>query len=275
MLRAVTVITMVGALAAACSQSPSGRGDAGATNLGSSPGGSASASPLALARCMRAHGVHDYPDPNSRGNFDLSGEGDLTPNNPTFQAAAQACRSLGSATKGSAPSLTPQQIAATVAFAHCMRNHGITNYPDPQQQRSNPRHPPFRNRSQQPPVPLRDRCLRALHARHARLVVVTRITSTRTRTSAATYREHPVVVGLVPTPSLLIVIASRTQTVWRCRSVPTLSGQLPPIPPLLPGSGSVEPGAFVDVPSLSVLRSVPAPWACPAVAVGSGEACRS
>ena len=80
---------------------------------------------------MRAHGVYDYPDPNSSGNFDLSGEGDLTPNNPTFQAAAQACRSLGSATKGSAPSLTPQQIAATVAFAQCMRNHGTTNYPDP------------------------------------------------------------------------------------------------------------------------------------------------
>ena len=70
-------------------------------------------------RCMRAHGVHDYPDPDSSGNFDLSGKGDLTPTNPTFQAAARTCRSLGSATKSSAPSLSPQQIAATVEFAQC------------------------------------------------------------------------------------------------------------------------------------------------------------
>jgi hypothetical protein len=80
---------------------------------------------------MRAHGVRDFPDPDSSGNFDLSAGGDLNPTNPTYQTAAQACRSLGSAGKGSEPSLSPQQIAATVEFAKCMRNHGITNYPDP------------------------------------------------------------------------------------------------------------------------------------------------
>ncbi len=80
---------------------------------------------------MRAHGVHDFPDPDSSGNFDLSGGGDLNPTDPTYQAGAQACRSLGSAGKGSEPTLSPEQIAATVEFAKCMRNHGITNYPDP------------------------------------------------------------------------------------------------------------------------------------------------
>ncbi len=80
---------------------------------------------------MRAHGVGDFPDPDSSGNFDLSRGGDLNPTNPTYQAAAQACRSLGTAGKSSEPSLSPQQIAATVKFAVCMRDHGITNYPDP------------------------------------------------------------------------------------------------------------------------------------------------
>jgi hypothetical protein len=80
---------------------------------------------------MRNHGVHDFPDPDSSGNFDLSGGGDLNPSNPTYQAAAQACRSFGSAGKDSAPSLSPQQITAVVKFAECMRNHGINNYPDP------------------------------------------------------------------------------------------------------------------------------------------------
>jgi hypothetical protein len=80
---------------------------------------------------MRAHGVQDFPDPDSSGNFDLSGGGDLNPTDPTYQAAAQACRSFGSAGKGSQSSLSPQQIAATVKFAQCMRAHGVNNYPDP------------------------------------------------------------------------------------------------------------------------------------------------
>lgn len=136
MLRAVTVLTAFGVLATACSHSSSGPGGANgaqpsSANLAASPSSSASADPLAFARCMRAQGVRDFPDPDSSGNFDLSGGGDLNPTNPTYQAAAQACRSLGSAGKGSESSLSPQQIAATVGFAECMRSHGITNYPDP------------------------------------------------------------------------------------------------------------------------------------------------
>ncbi len=136
MVRAVTVLTAFGMLATACSHSPSGPGVANgappsSANLAASPSSSASADPLAFARCMRAHGVQDFPDPDSSGNFDLSGGGDLNPTNPTYQAAAEACRSLGSAGKDSQPSLSSQQIAATVEFAKCMRNHGIRNYPDP------------------------------------------------------------------------------------------------------------------------------------------------
>ena len=117
LLRVVMVTAVVGVLVSACSGQGAARGRSSASD-GPSLSGSASAGPLALTRCMRAHGVHDYPDPDS-SNFDLSGKGDLTPTNPTFQAAARTCRSLGSATKSSAPSLSPQQIAATVEFAQC------------------------------------------------------------------------------------------------------------------------------------------------------------
>jgi hypothetical protein len=78
---------------------------------------------------MRAHGVRDFPDPDSNGEFDLSGGGDLNPTDPAFQAAAQACGSSGAGK--AVPHLSPQQIAASVKFAQCMRNHAITNYPDP------------------------------------------------------------------------------------------------------------------------------------------------
>lgn len=54
---------------------------------------------LALARCMRAHGIGDFPDPtgNSRP-ANLSP--DLDPNDPAFQRAAAACRSLLPGGKG-------------------------------------------------------------------------------------------------------------------------------------------------------------------------------
>jgi len=43
---------------------------------------------------MRAHGISDFPDPNSQGGIALSPQpgGDLEPNNPRFQAANQACQ---------------------------------------------------------------------------------------------------------------------------------------------------------------------------------------
>jgi hypothetical protein len=135
-VRTVTVLIASGVLAAACSHSSSGPGVANASSsssasVASSSSRSSPASPLALAQCMRNHGIHDFPDPDSSGNFDLGGGSDLNPNNPSYQAAARACRSLGSAGKASAASLSPQQIAAVVRFAECMRSHGVDNYPDP------------------------------------------------------------------------------------------------------------------------------------------------
>jgi hypothetical protein len=134
--RAVTVLAAFGVLVTACSHNSPGPDVANAASAPSgsaapSPSRSASASPLAYARCMRNHGVRDFPDPDSSGNFDLSGGGDLNATNPTYQAAAQACRSFGSGGKSSTSSLSPQQIAATVKFAECMRNRGVTSYPDP------------------------------------------------------------------------------------------------------------------------------------------------
>ncbi len=59
--------------------------------------------PQALARarrfsqCMRDHGVPDFPDPDPNGGgIRVSGTrgSDLTPDNPTFKKAEQACQSL-------------------------------------------------------------------------------------------------------------------------------------------------------------------------------------
>ena len=48
---------------------------------------------LALSKCMRAHGIKDFPDPSNGGIQLRSGEGsDLNPDNSQFRAAQQACR---------------------------------------------------------------------------------------------------------------------------------------------------------------------------------------
>jgi hypothetical protein len=92
---------------------------------------------LAYAQCMRSHGISDFPDPTPNpsgtgGGFNFSGSGnnDLSPRNPTFKAANQACQSLlpgGSQT----PTQSAREIAAAVELAHCMRSHGVSEFPDP------------------------------------------------------------------------------------------------------------------------------------------------
>jgi len=74
----------------------------GSSGRGQSPAQQAErlAELLKFSECMRAHGISDFPDPNSQeGGISLSlrGKGsgsDLNPNSPRFQAAQKACGSL-------------------------------------------------------------------------------------------------------------------------------------------------------------------------------------
>ena len=50
---------------------------------------------LKFAKCMRSHGVTDFPDPNSNGGFSgtgsTAGPGAVNPQSPTFQSAQATC----------------------------------------------------------------------------------------------------------------------------------------------------------------------------------------
>jgi hypothetical protein len=98
----------------------------------SSSESSSKASPLGYSRCMRAHGLKDFPDPNSNGGLGISAHpgSDLDPNSPLFQAAQQACKSLAP----QAPTSGAGQAKAAKAilrYAQCMRAHGLKDFPDP------------------------------------------------------------------------------------------------------------------------------------------------
>jgi hypothetical protein len=114
-------------IAAAC-----GGSSAGANTFAP---GSTYAQALAFAKCMHANGVPQFPDPDSQGNFNNAQIEALQDNSQADNAIHQ-CRSvLPNADTG----LTVQQIQAmqqqnlrnAVKAAHCMRAHGITNFPDP------------------------------------------------------------------------------------------------------------------------------------------------
>jgi hypothetical protein len=88
------------------------------------------------AKCMRSHGISDFPDPTTSpgGGAAIETHGgpgsDLDRNNPRFKAANQSCESLlpgGSQT----PAQSARKIAAEVKWAHCMRSHGLPSFPDP------------------------------------------------------------------------------------------------------------------------------------------------
>jgi hypothetical protein len=57
-----------------------------------------------FAKCMRAHGLPDFPDPSPDGGMKIQAQAgqnsDLDPNNPTFQNAQKACQSIIGAPKG-------------------------------------------------------------------------------------------------------------------------------------------------------------------------------
>jgi hypothetical protein len=92
---------------------------------------------LALAQCMRGHGVPSFPDPGAGGfhvNASLLSSG-------TVLTAYGACRHL---LAGGGPSIAQLQqdaqngqqaeqkaLPALVKFAQCMRGHGVPGFPDP------------------------------------------------------------------------------------------------------------------------------------------------
>jgi hypothetical protein len=89
--------------------------------------------PVKYAACMRSHGVAKFPDPGADGSFTFqSGQG-VDVNSDQFKAADEACKSFAP-TGGNPPGakkIDPAEQRQYLAFASCMRSHGIADYPDP------------------------------------------------------------------------------------------------------------------------------------------------
>jgi hypothetical protein len=77
---------------------------------------------LAFAKCMRSHGVSNFPD---GPNIPVAAE-----QSPAFQTAVTACRKLlpGGGPHGGISESTKLSL---LHHAQCMRVHGVPSYPDP------------------------------------------------------------------------------------------------------------------------------------------------
>jgi hypothetical protein len=122
-----------------------------ATACGSSDSSSASAptyaQELALAQCMRGHGVPTFPDPDASGGYTLTSNGSIEGaggssidiGSSQAQAAYGDCRHL----LPGGPSISQleqdaqqakqrqeQALPELLKFSQCMRSHGVPNFPD-------------------------------------------------------------------------------------------------------------------------------------------------
>jgi hypothetical protein len=133
----ISLSLLVAALGlAACGSSTPGNAGTATTSQGN--GATKAAQALAFSRCMRSHGITNFPDPSgghiqiqiqeSPNSTNVNG---VEVNGPAFRSAMQACRSY--LPNGGHPSAaqTAKAKAQALAMSRCMRSHGVTNFPDP------------------------------------------------------------------------------------------------------------------------------------------------
>jgi hypothetical protein len=83
---------------------------------------------LSYSKCMRSHGVTKFPDPVLGKGLAVSG--DVGQATATYTAAGNACKSLMPA---GPPDGGSRNRAAALKYSACMRSHGVTKFPDSNQ----------------------------------------------------------------------------------------------------------------------------------------------
>jgi hypothetical protein len=82
---------------------------------------------------MRANGVPNFPDPAPGGGFvyPTNGTNPAAPANQTAMAKCQKLAGEGPVGGSDGPGPSAQTLAKMVKLARCVRQHGISEFPDP------------------------------------------------------------------------------------------------------------------------------------------------
>ena len=81
------------------------------------------------SQCMREHGLSEFPDADAEGRIRIK-LGTIDPDSALFREAGNACRELAPEGWGDTEQ-GPGDAEVMLAFARCMREHGLPDYPDP------------------------------------------------------------------------------------------------------------------------------------------------
>jgi hypothetical protein len=125
-LAGLSLIAVVVLISGCGSSAPAETGTGGANAAANAP------KAVKFAECMRTNGVSRFPDFGSgKLTIDAVANGSsLDTSTPAFRQAISACKALEPAgfmgTKRSS-----QQQDAALTFAQCIRENGVTDFPDP------------------------------------------------------------------------------------------------------------------------------------------------
>jgi uncharacterized protein YceK len=126
-LVALTLLALIGLISAGCgSNAASETGSASGGGTGGSTSATDQDKAVKFAECIRSHGVSDFPDPNTKGEFAYGVS--VTP--AVWTKAVAACKDLQPPGALSSKR-TSQQQSAALRFAQCVRENGVKDFPDP------------------------------------------------------------------------------------------------------------------------------------------------
>jgi hypothetical protein len=120
-------------LSAGCGSNPASEtGTAGATATAKQT--TARDKAVRFSECMRDNGVSEFPDPKGSGGLTLDGVvngSSLDTESAAWKGAIAACKRLQPPGFTGGGKRSPKQQSASLAFAQCIRDNGVTDFPDP------------------------------------------------------------------------------------------------------------------------------------------------
>jgi hypothetical protein len=127
-LRPLPALALLALIIAGCSRTSAGTGAGGGNSTASTHRRA-----VKFAECMRSNGVSAFPDPDASGQLTIDAVANgssVDTSSAPFRQALRACRDL------EPPGFTGQERSAqeqeaALAFAQCIRDNGVPDFPDP------------------------------------------------------------------------------------------------------------------------------------------------
>jgi hypothetical protein len=125
--RARTAAAIAAATAiAACSSSPNSSSSSSSGGQTNPNQAQAQQDVLNFARCMRSHGVSNFPD-----DLNFQNVPGINPSSPAFKSSQTACQHLLPVKTSPPAAPSAQTHAKLLRLSNCLRAHGYPSMPDP------------------------------------------------------------------------------------------------------------------------------------------------